>query len=370
MGKGAQQRTETNASSVPASSVADAAAKKKKPSPPPPSTRDAAPADASSSGAGAVDGDDGDDRWDLALMDGRTGGGLPALDDGSAEARAAIAERRLLETQHVLVRERFAREVSESILAETTRALSAVRASAIEGVGGVGRAIGAGPSLAGETRDGLRRELAAMDAEAAATRDAHRRDLESRDARLRELRDEVTRLESIVSAHVKDGQVVFLRPTLTTMTSEEQEALVLSSRALIERARELEASVLELRSVDDARSAAIDDLVRAMADSRAELGSNLLGLKQKLADHGLIDASAYDDDAVRALGRGARGGGSGSDGGSTSSEEDEEDVDVDGRFEDRALGVEYAGPTSSPLGVCFYATRGGSAWDRWFGVRA
>ena len=126
----------------------------------------------------------------------------------------------------------------------------------------------------------------------------------------------------------------------------------------------------ELRSVDDARSAAIDDLVRAMADSRAELGSNLLGLKQKLADHGLIDASAYDDDAVRALGRGARGGGSGSDGGSTSSEEDEEDVDVDGRFEDRALGVEYAGPASSPLGVCFYATRGGSAWDRWFGVRA
>ena len=82
-----------------------------------------------------------------------------------------------------------------------------------------------------------------MDAEAAATRDAHRRDLESRDARLRELRDEVTRLESIVSAHVNDGQIVFLRPTLTTMTSEEQEALVLSSRALIERARELEASV-------------------------------------------------------------------------------------------------------------------------------
>jgi hypothetical protein len=244
MGKGAQQRTETDASSVPASSVADAAAKKKKPSPPPPPTRDAAPAhDASSSGAGAVDGDDGDERWDLALVDGRTGGGLPALDDGSAEARAAIAERRLLETQHVLVRERFAREVSESILAETTRALSAVRASAIEGVGGVGRAIGAGPSLAGETRDGLRREVAAMDAEAAATRDAHRRDLESRDARLRELRDEVTRLESIVSAHVNDGQIVFLRPTLTTMTSEEQEALVLSSRALIERARELEASV-------------------------------------------------------------------------------------------------------------------------------
>ena len=125
----------------------------------------------------------------------------------------------------------------------------------------------------------------------------------------------------------------------------------------------------ELRSVDDARSAAIDDLVRAMADSRAELGSNLVGLKQKLADHGLIDASAYDDDAVRALGRGARGG-IGSDGGDEkSSDEDEEDVDVDGRFEDRA-GVEYAGPASSPLGVCFYATRGGSAWDRWFGVRA
>jgi len=106
-----------------------------------------------------------------------------------------------------------------------------------------------------------------------------------------------------------------------------------------------------------------------MADSRAELGSNLVGLKQKLADHGLIDASAYDDDAVRALGRGARGG-IGSDGGDeTSSDEDEEDVDVDGRFEDRA-GVEYAGPARSPLGVCFYATRGGSAWDRWFGVRA
>jgi hypothetical protein len=50
-------------------------------------------------------------------------------------ARALIAERRLLETQQVLVQERLAREVTEAILGETAKALSAVRRAAAEGGG-------------------------------------------------------------------------------------------------------------------------------------------------------------------------------------------------------------------------------------------
>ena len=56
----------------------------------------------------------GDDAYDLTLVNGRTGGGLP--EDGTDLDRARIAERRLLETQQVLVQERLAREVAEAIL--------------------------------------------------------------------------------------------------------------------------------------------------------------------------------------------------------------------------------------------------------------
>ena len=73
----------------------------------------------------------GDDAYDLTLVNGRTGGGLP--EDGTDLDRARIAERRLLETQQVLVQERLAREVAEAILSETAKALSAVRKAAAAG---------------------------------------------------------------------------------------------------------------------------------------------------------------------------------------------------------------------------------------------
>ena len=72
----------------------------------------------------------GDDAYDLTLVNGRTGG-LP--EDGTDLDRARVAERRLLETQQVLVQERLAREVAEAILSETAKALSAVRAAAAGG---------------------------------------------------------------------------------------------------------------------------------------------------------------------------------------------------------------------------------------------
>ena len=73
----------------------------------------------------------GDDAYDLTLVNGRTGGGLP--EDGTDLDRARVAERRLLETQQVLVQERLAREVAEAILSETAKALSAVRKAAAAG---------------------------------------------------------------------------------------------------------------------------------------------------------------------------------------------------------------------------------------------
>ena len=64
--------------------------------------------------------------YDVTLTNGRTGGGVDARD------RAALAEARLLETQQVLVQERLQREIAESILAETAKALSAVRRAAAD----------------------------------------------------------------------------------------------------------------------------------------------------------------------------------------------------------------------------------------------
>ena len=75
--------------------------------------------------------DDGAGAWDLSLTAGRTGGGRPESSDPSS--RAELAERRLMETQQVLVQERAKREVAEAILAETAKALSAVRRAAADG---------------------------------------------------------------------------------------------------------------------------------------------------------------------------------------------------------------------------------------------
>ena len=65
----------------------------------------------------------------MTLTNGRTGGGVDARD------RAALAGARLLETQQVLVQERLQREVAGERLAETAKALSAVRRAAADGAG-------------------------------------------------------------------------------------------------------------------------------------------------------------------------------------------------------------------------------------------
>ena len=57
-------------------------------------------------------------------------GEFEGLDDAG---RAELAERRLLEAQQVLVQERLAREVTEAMLQETAKALSAVRKAAVSG---------------------------------------------------------------------------------------------------------------------------------------------------------------------------------------------------------------------------------------------
>jgi hypothetical protein len=120
----------------------------------------------------------------------------------------------------------------------------------------------------------------------------------------------------------------------------------MSSKLLLDRAKELERSLSEFRDLDERRVRTIADVVSTLEQRQREL-------KDKLRDAGLLD-DEYDDEKVLRDGlskymspeaRAAMG----------------HMLDVD---------VQYEGPATSPLGKNFYATRTVSWWDRWFGVDA
>ena len=170
-----------------------------------------------------------DAAWDITLTAGRTGGGLPETSDPSS--RAALAERRLLETQQVLVQERAKREVAEAILAETAKALSAVRRAAADG----GAASTSGVALRGggeEAATILNEKLALLRADY----DALRREFDAKDRDHARLAREVTRLEDGLDL-TESGRPVRLDLVIKEMTDADQDELVMSSKLLLDRAR-------------------------------------------------------------------------------------------------------------------------------------
>lgn len=271
------------------------------------------------------------DEYDVRLVDGRTGGGLPA--SGPEMDRAALAERRLLETQQVLVQERLSREVAEAILAETAKALSAVRRAAADG-GIVGTTDGVPLRGGGEEANARLHEKLRM------LRDDYERlrvDASAKDAQLERSKLEVARLED-ATWRAEGGKPVTINMHLREMTTADQDELVMASKALLNRATALEASVAELREVDERKT-------RAMAELMGTLEGHNRELKEKLKDAGLLDDDEYDDAKV-----------------------------AERAFREEAMGhmrevdVKYSGPATSPLGKCFYVTRTATAWDWWFGV--
>jgi hypothetical protein len=279
-----------------------------------------------------------DAAWDITLTAGRTGGGLPETSDPSS--RAALAERRLLETQQVLVQERAKREVAEAILAETAKALSAVRRAAADG----GAASTSGVALRGggeEAATILNEKLALLRADY----DALRREFDAKDRDHARLAREVTRLEDGLDL-TESGRPVRIDLVMKEMTDADQDELVMSSKLLLDRAKELEQSLAEFRDLDEQRVRTIADVVSTLEQRQREL-------KDKLRDAGLLD-DEYDDEKVLREGlskymspeaRAAMG----------------HMLDVD---------VLYEGPATSPLGKNFYATRTVSWWDKWFGIHA
>ena len=271
----------------------------------------------------------------VTLTNGRTGGGVDVRD------RAALAEARLLETQQVLVQERLQREVAESILAETARALSAVRRAAADS--GSGAFAKDGFSLKGggeEVNAMLHERLALLKKE----HDALRLESAAKETALAEARDAARRLDDDAG-----GDRVVIPIRVKEMTSADQDELVLSSRALLDRAKELERHVAELLAVDEARARTLAEAMSAMESRQGEL-------KQKLRDHGLLDDDEYDDARVLEL----------SQGGQAARFLSVEAKAALGHMHD--VEVAYDGPATSPLGKNFYVTRTAGVWDRWFGT--
>ena len=282
----------------------------------------------------------GDDAYDLTLVNGRTGGGLP--EDGTDLDRARIAERRLLETQQVLVQERLAREVAEAILSETAKALSAVRKAAA--AGGAAKTEGVPLRGGGEEAVALLEERLTI---LRADYETLRVEAASKDSELEKMRSEVSKLEEGYSL-VEGGKPVTIEMNFREITRADQDELVVQSKALLNRAKRLEQSVAELREVDERRVRTIAELMSTMEQNREEL-------KEKLRDAGLLDEDEYDDERVGELGtEGLR-----------RMESAEGKAAMAHMHE---VAVTYDGPATSPLGKNFYVTRTASFWDRWFGV--
>ena len=274
--------------------------------------------------------------YDVTLTNGRTGGGV----DGRRD-RAALAEARLLETQQVLVQERLQREVAESILAETAKALSAVRRAAADG--GAGAFAKDGVSLRGggdEVNAMLNERFSLLKKEY----DALRLESASKEVALAKANDEVRRLDDDASRAAGGARVV-IPISVKEMTSADQDELVLNSRTLLDRAKDLERYVGELVAVDERR-------VRTLAEVMSTMESRQGELKQKLRDHGLLDDDEYDDARVLELSQGRF-------------------LSAEGKAalaHMHDVEVTYDGPATSPLGKNFYVTRTAGAWDRWFGT--
>jgi hypothetical protein len=129
------------------------------------------------------------------------------------------------------------------------------------------------------------------------------------------------------------------------MTSADQDELVLNSRTLLDRAKDLERHVTELLAVDEQRTRTLAEVMSTMESRQGEL-------KQKLRDHGLLDDDEYDDARVLELSQGKF-------------------LSAEGKAalaHMHDVEVTYDGPATSPLGKNFYVTRTATVWDRWFGT--
>ena len=249
-------------------------------------------------------------------------------EDMPVDEKLETNEKRLFETQATLVRERLKREVTENILRETAKSLSAVRKAALQGQ----LAEQTGGPLAGSVE--YQNEVLTK-----RVRELTQRmmDLQGQHA---EKDSELASLRRLLQQRENEFDLIGERPVsinveLKEFSDADQEKLIDQTRQVLEQAQKQAEAVHQLRQIDRQRTRALGDLVRTMEARRKEL-------QDKLREAGI--AEDYDDDRVAAAAKNGYGD------------------DVDG-------GVQYEGPVSSPSGRSFYVTRTANFWDRFFGVQ-
>ena len=108
-----------------------------------------------------------------------------------------------------------------------------------------------------------------------------------KDKAIENMKREVAQLEEGYE-RVETGQPVTINLDIRDMTSTDQDELVMASKVLLDRAKQMEASVDELRDVDEQRIRTIAEMVSTMEQRQTEL-------KDKLRDAGLLDeVGGYD----------------------------------------------------------------------------
>jgi hypothetical protein len=252
---------------------------------------------------------------------------LKRYEEMNLEEKVETNEKRLFETQATLVRETMKREVTENILRETAKSLSAVRKAALQGQT-VEQTGGALPGSV-EHQNGVLitrvKELTQKMQDLHAQHQEKERELQAVRRLLQQRENEFDLIgERPVSINVE----------IKELNDEGQFELIEQTRAVLQQAQQQAEAVARLRQIDRQRTRALGDLVLTMEARRSEL-------QDKLKEAGLLEE--YDDDRVMA------GAGKG--------------------YGEMTDSVDYEGPLTSPSGRSFYVTRTATFWDRFFGIQ-
>lgn len=252
---------------------------------------------------------------------------LRRYDELSLEEKVETNEKRLFETQATLVRETMKREVTENILRETAKSLSAVRKAALQGQ----TAEQTGGILAGSVEHQNEVLMVRVKELTHKMQELH--------AQHQEKEGELQSLRRLLQQRENEFDLIGERPVsinleIKEFTDDSQFELIDQTREVLKQAQAQADAVQRLRQLDRQRTRALGDLVLTMEARRKEL-------QEKLKESGILED--YDDERV--MSQAIKG------------------------YGDSLDAVQYEGPVTSPTGRSFYVTRTATFWDRFFGIQ-
>jgi len=250
---------------------------------------------------------------------------LKKYTDMNAHEKVEINEKRLFETQATLVRETMKREVTENVLRETAKSLSAVRKAALQGQ----TVTQTGGAIAGSVEHQNTMLMTRVKELTQKMQDLH--------AQHQEKEGELQSLRRLLQQRETEFDLIGERPVSINLEIKEvgdegQLELIEQSRAVLKQAEQQVEAVAKLRQIDRQRTRALGDLVLTMESRRQEL-------QGKLKEAGILEE--YDDNRVKSAAAG---------------------------YGNMTHNVEYERPVTSASGKSFYVTRTATFWDRFFGI--